>query len=686
MTTGDMGVNACNSHPAVPDRPLGLGRTAGYDQLAEAVAASGFELPRARTQKAADVIARIAVDCINTAKGRHATDKNGGLRSGWTSVSFSEDWWHRAKSDYASSVCYGTVVPAVRALADAGMIAELRVGKRRGRKAPEAAKQGKPPELQTRFRAASCLRNVVLPRTKHNVGGLVRLRDAAGGPARVPVNRSVDRMLRFAATINEAVESASIVLKAPGMRDNGDGTISFGTKGHTVWTDQRQLYRVFNGGFNRGGRYYGGWWQGVSNADRRWFVLDGEATTEIDYETLHPKLLRALLGVSAGTRDEYLIRGYEDQRKLCKIAYNALLNAESLSSALGAVAAKAQKLEDETFGIVRPSPEDGSRVPTDPMYMRLASDLIEAIKRTHPDVATGFHAGIGLTLQNIDSELATAVLREMVVKQGIACLPIHDSFIVAQRHSQALAEAMDTALSTGLARLHVGATSADTTTAYRLNPLHGGIQVPLEGAKGAGAEPWSPRALSYPERTWDAAAESNGDAGIRAALELLAPFFDTPDTSPASSCGDRVGAAVLAPSDPTVGDLQMTPSPIQPPAKGEVSVALAQERQLVAPNNPGADKMPTTENISYSPSSGDPTHGTGSETVEAVGRRRTALSGPSSGMTVGGAEHPSPPTPKRPAFMLRSREEAKDAAMRDLIKRRLAAPMGPRPWASDPRR
>ena len=60
---------------------------------------------------------------------------------------------------------------------------------------------------------------------------------------------------------------------------------------------RRTLYRVFNNrSFEQGGRFYGGWWQEVPRVYRRFIRIDGEPTAELDYSSLHPRILYALRG------------------------------------------------------------------------------------------------------------------------------------------------------------------------------------------------------------------------------------------------------------------------------------------------------------------------------------------------------------------------------------------------------
>lgn len=169
---------------------------------------------------------------------------------------------------------------------------------------------------------------------------------------------------------------------------------------------QTAMHRVFNGGWTLGGRFYGAFWMNMPSDDRRHILIDGSETVEVDYDQLHARIIYAwakkkLVG------DAYLIDGFE--RKIAKRAFFIIINAPTYLSAKGAVAKYLTKKN---------------------MNPKLAGKLIAAIKERHKPVAKHFHSGLGLQLQNLDSEMAEYVLRVMTVQKGIPCLPIHDSFIV----------------------------------------------------------------------------------------------------------------------------------------------------------------------------------------------------------------------------------------------------------------
>ncbi len=206
------------------------------------------------------------------------------------------------------------------------------------------------------------------------------------------------------------LDRVNSVLSRTDFRIAGDEAMSDGRwmkiDDRLLSTTQTAMHRVYNGGWTLGGRFYGAFWMSMPCDDRRHILIDGHETAEVDYDMLHARIIYAwakkkLVG------DAYEIAGFE--RKVAKRAFFIIVNAPTYLSAKGAVAEYLTKKK---------------------MDPRQAGNLIAAMKERHKPVAKYFHSGLGLKLQNLDSEMAEYVLRVMTLQKGIACLPIHDSFIV----------------------------------------------------------------------------------------------------------------------------------------------------------------------------------------------------------------------------------------------------------------
>jgi hypothetical protein len=356
-------------------------------------------------------------------------------------ISYSRRKVFYAASDRYHGTDYGydTVVPAVDALVAAGLLID------------HDKVKGGPigTGVQSSFLPAPELAALVLPAAERRAMELIRLKDAEGNLIDYRDTERTTRDRRFLETVNGHIANTAIRLHGinGAVVDERAGTIFFpgflqwldeGCGDHTVYTRMTELYRVYNGGWTLGGRFYGGWWQQVRAKDRKRFLIDGGETVELDYEMLHPRLIDG---------DAYALDGWD--RKLCKRAFNTMLNASSYQKALGALL-----------------PHVGND-------RRAAAVLIADIKRRHLPVAELFHSGAGLRLQNLDSEMAKSILRELTVRQGITVLPIHDSFIVRKEYAGKLEEAMDRAYFDAMAS--VGNQSASSRGCSGIHPHMEGV-------------------------------------------------------------------------------------------------------------------------------------------------------------------------------------------------------------------
>ena len=230
-----------------------------------------------------------------------------------------------------------------------------------------------------------------------------------------PDTANVRRMRSNLQRINTAIQSYWIDLAleddflaehllALGSSDNRDVPVRM---------NQRNLYRVFNDPtLKTGGRFYGGWWQNIPKSLRRYLVIDGKRTIELDYANQHPTILYLKEGLVPPI-DGYSgvlgpIEGHTDNtvRSMVKSAFNAMLNADHrLTQAPKGV-------EPARFGL----------------KWREISDAIEAF---HHPIAKHFYTGIGLRLQRTDSDIAERVLLTFAKHEDrIPILPLHDSFIL----------------------------------------------------------------------------------------------------------------------------------------------------------------------------------------------------------------------------------------------------------------
>lgn len=245
---------------------------------------------------------------------------------------------------------------------------------------------------------------------------LVILRDKDGRPLDLPRNREIGRMERNIAATNEALASCDI---------RGEDGCDLGA----------QVVRIFNGNMSRGGRFYGlgTSWQNVPSDDRQRIQIDGEPVAELDFSTLHPALLYSEVG--APVPDDCYTIG-EWPRSLVKRGVLVLINAPNLQSARLAIAHCADMAALEPFG--------------EQEALFQANRLIGDIKARHAPIRQFFYNDAGARLMRTDSNLAAAIMARLR-RKNIVALPVHDSFLVAERHVDELEAAMlDCAAELGL--------------------------------------------------------------------------------------------------------------------------------------------------------------------------------------------------------------------------------------------
>jgi hypothetical protein len=186
-----------------------------------------------------------------------------------------------------------------------------------------------------------------------------------------------------------------------------------------------QLRRIFSrDSMKQGGRFYGGWWQFIPKKYRVHITINYLPTVEVDYSGLHPLMMYHLDGLTPPDGDMYDIGIWkteaekERKRPIVKEFFNAIVNDE--------------------FGDYK-MPNESKRV-----LGMSNKELRERITHKHPDITHRFNSGYGLTLQYEDSKIAERVML-LLLEQDIACLPMHDSFIVQATERSKVVKAMNQA-------------------------------------------------------------------------------------------------------------------------------------------------------------------------------------------------------------------------------------------------
>jgi hypothetical protein len=313
-------------------------------------------------------------------------------------LSFSRDRNHYAGKSryYGANYSYCNVCNVVDELLAAQLIVEERT--RPGQRG-----------WRSRMRATPDLIDRLAPFGKLDFapGEPIRLKNAEGDLIDYPESSLTRTMRREVDALNAAWQSVCIALPtdAPAAAPR---PVPARTSG----------YRVFNGRWHQGGRFYGPFWQSLPKAQRAQLTIDGCAVAEHDFAQLHPRLLYAEFGLEPDG-DAYSISGYEHERALVKCAWQILINASSKRAAVMAIAWEL----------------GGSQ------HQAQAVQLLAALAQHHARIEQAFCSGRGLRLQYLDSQLMFAIQRRCM-SEGLVALPIHDSFIVRANHASRIQQIM----------------------------------------------------------------------------------------------------------------------------------------------------------------------------------------------------------------------------------------------------
>jgi hypothetical protein len=334
------------------------------------------------------------------------------LAGGPRFISYSrrKDFYTESQRYFRPTFTFRAVVPVIDYLAAGGLIEHQKV----------------PPGhrgFQSRFRATpDLLKELAAVEVQYKPLELIVLRDEAGLPTDYRDNRETRTMRKRLTELNEGLLSQEIGL--------GNRVIREGDRLDNGGRAQAQLHRVFHrGDFANGGRFYGGHWQNIpAEGGRDQITINGQRTTEIDYQGLHIRLLYQEVGKQMPA-DPYDVDGWPRQQ--AKLALLIAINARSHASGVRALADALR----------------GDPTVSDPFAT--ADRLLRAAKARHSDIAWALASDAGVRLMRKDSELAERIMLETVRAIGIVPLAVHDSFIVPAAHEGALRETMEEAISCG---------------------------------------------------------------------------------------------------------------------------------------------------------------------------------------------------------------------------------------------
>jgi len=218
----------------------------------------------------------------------------------------------------------------------------------------------------------------------------------------------------------------------------------------------RTLRRIFAlGGYENGGRFYGGWWQSVPGDYRKFIEIDGAMTREMDFTSIQPSIMYAEAGAER-EGDTYIPPGWPDEvRPFGKKAFNQMINSDpssahenqwhrfapdiAIENAPQIVPAMPKKLRARLRAIIDQRKRDAFEERFGSPYHQLLLDLLAM----HGSISSFFFSKAWGRMQRLDSDIAERVMINLLdADVPITALPIHDSFIVRRGAENRLLHAM----------------------------------------------------------------------------------------------------------------------------------------------------------------------------------------------------------------------------------------------------
>lgn len=266
-------------------------------------------------------------------------------------------------------------------------------------------------------------------------GRLVKVKRPVDVSAR-PETRKLSQPVR---RINEMLDAANVVLCI--TREERVRLIVHNRENETHLSPmpnpfQNHVRRIFNNdSFDHGGRFYGHWVQNLPRWMRKGHLtMNGKPTVERDFKAYHITLLYRRHGWKMPDQNPYYLPGWHMDKntvKAVKRTINTLINAEDRDAARKSILFGPDSIAREC-GLTA---EKVDKMIADVLVKH--ADVAKDLEGTDSEASTA-----GVELQSLDSKIAQSIMLRLWA-QGIPCVPLHDSFIVAAEHEPALSQAMD---------------------------------------------------------------------------------------------------------------------------------------------------------------------------------------------------------------------------------------------------
>jgi hypothetical protein len=173
-------------------------------------------------------------------------------------------------------------------------------------------------------------------------------------------------------------------------------------------SDRWLVRRFTQGGFDTGGRLWGGFWGEMKKGSRRSaLMIDEEPAVELDFGQAGARILYGLAAQPVPHVDLYAVPGFERRR-------------EGVKKAMSAMSFASRRLKK--------MPKDVKRAFGKSDTMGVVAKAVEAF---HWPIAHMFFVGAGHRAQRIESDIMVATLLRLM-DQGITALPVHDAVMVSR--------------------------------------------------------------------------------------------------------------------------------------------------------------------------------------------------------------------------------------------------------------
>lgn len=202
-----------------------------------------------------------------------------------------------------------------------------------------------------------------------------------------------------------------------------------------------QIYKIFNGDFDRGGRsHHNCDYQRQSKKDRKDLEIDGSSVVCYDYKGFEPSIAYSMNQEIMETEDPYQIdtiieMGYDKSisRKLAKLVFIICLNVDSERSAQLAInKAIADNMNVEDL-------YNKGLIPEKTIPVKV---IIDKVKCHHYIIEDLFFSEKGLYVQNIGTAINDYILDHMMQNYKQVVIQVHDDFSVAEEYEDILKDVM----------------------------------------------------------------------------------------------------------------------------------------------------------------------------------------------------------------------------------------------------